>query len=408
MKRIMNLLMLSTSLAWGACCLRTDEPSSVVRVVAAPNAAGIYWHAFAAFPRLEDEEKKLLKTEMPTYMAPLSDELASIVARYGRAMHELHRARAVVPCDWQLDMAAGAGLILPHVDKAMDLNRVALLRAHGRFAVGETDAALSDVLAVFKLARDVGSSPLVVSMFVDAAMERSAADLLAAHLNRLNADQIDQLTTALRELPASNDLTSTILQDQRISCDWLEREIIKEVTKLNDPKAAGQALLTITGPLNFTGGPPPTEEEAAEEKRKANLLKSLSFGDVQEAFQQMRSSYIELQKIAELPFTERADRVKSLVKSPAATSKMETREDAMRYISTVVMPFDWNEVFTREEQMHVRRQLLEQALRVQLQGTEAVQEIHGKKVEYRKTASGFELSCLVGNMPEVLTVGGNK
>jgi hypothetical protein len=117
--------------------------------MAAPNAAGIYWHAFAAFPSLDDEEKKLLKTAMPTDMAPLSNELAPIVARNGRAMHELHRARTVVPCDWQLDMAAGPELILPHVDKAIELSRVALLRARGRFAAGETDAALSDMLAVF-------------------------------------------------------------------------------------------------------------------------------------------------------------------------------------------------------------------------------------------------------------------
>jgi hypothetical protein len=93
-------------------------------------------------------------------------------------LHELHRARAVVPCDWQLDMAAGAGLILPHVDKAVELSRVALLRARQRFASGETDAALSDVLAVFKLARDCGSSPLVISMYVDSAIEESATDVL--------------------------------------------------------------------------------------------------------------------------------------------------------------------------------------------------------------------------------------
>jgi hypothetical protein len=193
-----------------------------------------------------------------------------------------------------------------------------------------------------------------------------------------------------------------------MSCDWLEGEIIKEVARLNDPKAAGQAFLTITEPLIFTGGPSPTDEEAAKDKRKADLLKSLSFADIQESIQQQRSSYAELHKIAGLPFAERANRIKSLVKSPASASKMETREDAMRYVSTVLMPFDWNDVFTREEQMHVRHQLLEHALRVQLQGADALQEIHGKKVAYRKTANGFELSCPVGDKPEVLTVGSSK
>ena len=408
MKRITNLFLISTLLAWGTCSLRADESQQAILAAAAPNAAGIYWHAFAAFPSLNDDEKKLLRAAIPTEMAPLSEELSPIVARYGRALHELHRARAVVPCDWQLDMAAGAGLILPLVDKALELSRVALLRARQRFASGETDAALSDVLAVFKLARDCGSSPLVISMYVDSAIEESATDVLASHLTRLNMDQIRQLTAALNELPPSNDFATTILQDQRMSCDWLEGEINKEVARLNDPKAAGQAFLTITEPLIFTGGPSPTDEEAAKDKRKADLLKSLSFADIQESIQQQRSSYAELHKIAGLPFAERANRIKSLVKSPASASKMETREDAMRYVSTVLMPFDWNDVFTREEQMHVRHQLLEHALRVQLQGADALQEIHGKKVAYRKTANGFELSCPVGDKPEVLTVGSSK
>ncbi len=122
----------------------------------------------------------------------------------------------------------------------------------------------------------------------------------------------------------------------------------------------------------------------------------------------MRSIYAELHKIAVLPRNERAERSKSLVKPLASASKMETCEDALRYISMVRMPFDWNDVFTREERMHVRRPLLAQPVRVQVDGAEAVQEIHEKKVEYRKTATGFELSCLVGEKPEVLTVGNSK
>lgn len=408
MKRFKKLVIVSALLAWGTFSLQAVEPPQAVRLMTAPNAAGVYWHAFAALPSLNDEEKKILKSAMPTDAAPLSAELAAIVARYGRAMQELHRARTVVPCDWQLDMAAGPELIVPHLDKAIELSRVALLRARGRFAAGESDAALSDVLAVLKLARDCGSSPLVISLFVDEALEKSAGDVLSMHLDRLNTQQTDQLTAALRELPLTSDLATTILQDQRMSCDWLEREIIKEVARLNDQKAAGQALYTITAQLGFVGGPSPTEDQVAEEKRKADLLKSLSFADIQESLQQLRSSFAELHKIAELPISERAERIKALSKPWTAVNKIESHEDAIRYISKVMMPFDWNNVFIREERLHVRRQLLEQALRVHVDGADAVQKIYGKKVEYRKTASGFELRCPVGDTSEVITVGGGK
>lgn len=406
MKSAGNLLFLSAWLAWGTCSLQAADPPQAVPARAAPNAAGIYWHSFAAFPSLDDEEKQLLKAATPTVTAPLSDELASLVARYGRALHELHRARAVVPCDWQLDMSAGPGLVMIHVDKALNLSHVALLRARQRFAAGETDAALSDVLAVFKLARDCGASPIVVSMFVDAAIEKSASEVLAAHMSPLKKEQIRQLEAALRELPSTSDLAAMIHDEGRTICDWLERQIDIEAAKLNDPQAGGQVVLAITTPLLFRGGPGPSEEEVAEDKRKAELRKSLSVADVRNSLQRLRADYAELHRIAGLPFAARAERVKSLVEPRSTAGQMKTRDDALQYLSIVLMPFDWNEVFAREEQMHVRRQLLEQALRVPLQGADAVQEIHGRQVDYHKSAGGFELRCLVGDKPVVLTVGG--
>lgn len=406
MRRIEILLVLGALIAWGTCALRAEDSPQAVRAAAAPNAAGVYWHAFAAFPSLGDEEKKLLKAAVPADTVPLSDELAPLVARYERALHELHRARAISPCDWQLDTLAGPGLVMIHLDKALNLSHVALLRARHRFAAGETDAALSDVLAVFKLARDCGASPIVISMFVDAAIEKSASEVLAEHIPRLKKEQIHSFMAALRELPFTSDLASTIQAEERMTCEWLERRVNTEAAKLNDPQAGGKIILSITSPLLFVGGPGPSDEEAAEDKRKAELLKTLSVADVRESLKRLRSDYAELRQIAELPFAERAKRVKTLVEPWSAARKMKTRDDALLYLSVVLMPFDWNEVFAREEQLYVRRQLLEQALRVQQDGADAVHDIHGKKVDYRKTATGFELRCPVGDKPETLMVGG--
>jgi len=408
MKRIGNLLLLGALLAWGNCSLQADDPPKAVRAVVAPNAAGIYWHAFAAFPSLADEEKKLLKAATPTDTAPLPEQLVPIVARYGRAIHELHRARAVAPCDWQLDMAAGPVLILPHVDKALELSRVVLLRARQRFAAGEIDAALTDVLAAFKLARDCGASPIVVSLYVDSAIEKSASDVLAANLTRLKKEQINPVLAAIRELPPTSDLASTIIEEEHSLCGWLEREINAVAAKLNDPQAGGQVVTAITSPLLDRGGPGSSTEEAAEDKRKAELLKTLSVADVRESLQRLRSDYAELHRIAGLPFAARAEHIKFFADSMSKASRMQTRDDAMRYLSVVLMPFDWSESFMREEQLHVRRQLLKQAILIQLDVEDAVREIHGRKVNYRKIGTGFELSCLVGNKAETLTVGSSE
>jgi hypothetical protein len=52
------------------------------------------------------------------------------------------------------------------LDKARVTSKAALLRAWLEFAAGKIDEAVADVIAVLKLARDCGSSPLMGSLLV--------------------------------------------------------------------------------------------------------------------------------------------------------------------------------------------------------------------------------------------------
>lgn len=403
-----SLILQVVLFAYGSTSLLGAEPTKTASPMSAPNAAGIYWLAFSVMPGLDLEQKTLLKATSPSVVAPLPNEIVPLVSYYGLSLSELHRAYRVVPCDWQLDETAGPLMVMPHLSKAIDVSHAALLRARHRFASGETDAAISDVLAVLKLARDGGASPFIVSMYVDSVIEKAASEVLAANLTQLKPEQIHQLLVALSQLPASSDLATIIQADERLMCEWLERKINVEVDKLSDPQAGGLMLMEMLKPLFDQGGPGPSDDEAAEGQRQAELMKGLSVTDVRASLQLYRNDSAALHEMAELPMVERSERVKSLVATLSAARQMKTRDDAMRYISVTMMQFNWNDVFAREEQLLVRRQLLEQALRVQLDGANVLQEIYRRKVEYKQTATGFELRCLVGDKPVVLTVGGDK
>ena len=91
---------------------------------ASPNAAVIYWQAFAAMPTLEGEQKTKYEAAIKTTTEPITDELRPIVARFDTALRELNRARGVAACDWNLDYEAGPELLLPHLQKARDLSRM--------------------------------------------------------------------------------------------------------------------------------------------------------------------------------------------------------------------------------------------------------------------------------------------
>jgi len=401
MNRLRNLLVLGVLSVW-AVSAQADEPK-VGRATVAPNAAGIYWQAFSAMPNLQDEQKKTLDAATASTTAPLTDDLKPIVAQFRVALHEMHRARSVAPCDWQLDTEAGPELQLPHLQKARELSRVALLRARQRLAAGEIDAAVTDVLAVLKMARDCGSSPILISFLVDAAIEKSAIEVLAAHLPLLKKEQLDQLAVSLRELPPTSDVASSIQAEDRFFGDWLDRKFNAEAAKLNDLQAGGKLLVAIVEPLGVESDLNPKPDDV-EGKRKAELLNSLSVAEVHASLQRLRSDYADLVKIAALPFDERTARINAFEESLSAARKAKTREDALRYLSASLLPAVRN-VLTREEQHLVRRQLLEQAIRVQRDGADALQAIHGKKVKHHKTATGFELRCPCGTGQEVLSIG---
>ena len=171
----------------------------------------------------------------------------------------------------------------------------------------------------------------------------------------------------------------------------------------NAPQAGGKLLAAIVEPLGLESDLNPKPDDA-EGKRKAELLNSLSVAEVHASLQRLRSDYADLVKIAALPFDERTARINAFEESLSAARKAKTREDALRYLSASCLPAVRN-VLIREEQHLIRRQLLEQAIRVQRDGADALQAIHGKKVEHHKTANGFELRCPCGTSQEVLTIG---
>jgi hypothetical protein len=374
---------------------------------ASPNAAVIYWQAFAAMPTFEGEQKTKYEAAIKTTAEPISDELRPIVARFDTALRELHRARGVAACDWNLDYDAGPELLLPHLQKARDLSRVALLRARLRFAAGAADEALGDVLAVLKMARDCGGNPLLVSLLVDIAIENMTTEILAANLPKLSPQQLDGLAAAWKTLPTTPSMADCVRLEGRLFGDWIERLLNTEAAKVNDPQAGGQVLEAMFQRLQAGGSSTDANDAEAAQRRK--LLESATVADVRESLRLLRADYAELTKIAALPPAERRARWAEFDVKLAAGRKSTKREDALRALSHLCLPAI-AKVAGREDQLQVRRQLLLLAIQVQLHGPDAVKTAtvsgHGP-VKYHETDAGFELRCqpTSADKPDVLQVG---
>jgi hypothetical protein len=373
---------------------------------ACPNAAVIYWQAFAAMPALEGQEQAKYEAAIKTPTAPLGDDLKPIVARFAPSMRELHRACAVSVCDWNLNMDAGPEMLLPHLAKARDLSRAALLRARLRFAAGETDAAMEDVLDVLKLARDCGRNAVLISLMVNAAIEDRTAEVLAAHLPKLVPEQLDKLAAALKTLPAAASLADCMRTEDRVFGNWLQRFIDAEAATAGNSKAVAK-VFEMLGILDDSSQ---SAADDAEKTRRRAMLQSLTMADLRESARLLRADYDHLTRIAGLGFAERRGLWAEYDAKLAKAKKLAKREDLHRILSCALTP-TLARVADREELLQVRRNLLALAVAVQRHGPDALKSAPAAgPVEYQKTDDGFELRCRCSgsDKPEVLRVGGGK
>jgi len=415
MNRHLIRMLLSLSLGWITFAVRADEPPGGTRSTFAPNAAVVYWQAFATMPDLTHEEESILGEAEYSADTPLTSELEPIVARHEHALHELHRATRLHACDWQLDNDAGPNVLLPHLKYTQDLSRAALLRARLRFKAGETDAAIDDVLTVFKLARDCGSSPIEICTAMDASIEETANAVLAAHLPILTREQFDRIEKTLQHLPARADIVSVIRGEEMLGYGWLKREIDANAARLEDPVFREQFLRKILADFGLFEPDGPAEDgDDLEAKRAYELYCSMSAADLKVTLERLHAHYQTLARIAELPLADRPARIDQMDPPPyikkgfqIVSFEPKTTAEAPTFLAYRISPKAEIEFFS-EERYQIQSHLLKQAIRVQRDGPQALEQIPGRFVEYKQTPTGFELRCTTGTpekQPITLSVG---
>ncbi len=176
-------------------------------------------------PKLTDGEDAAPKQGISEKTGQGSKEVRELVFNFEEPLRSLQRASEVEPCDWQLDLPAGPELTLPHLQKAMELRSIALLRAKIRFENDDSHGALADTLATFKLARDCGASPLIISYIIGMAIEKSATEVLLDNWGELDADQRSGLRAAITEPPQENSVDAAIGGEGKSFCAWLLKEL---------------------------------------------------------------------------------------------------------------------------------------------------------------------------------------
>jgi hypothetical protein len=170
----------------------------------AQNAAPLYLAAEAAL-RLSPEARQQLES-----WSDAAKLLPAEVLDQNRAAFDLVRRAAGRPaCRFDVDWSNPMMARLPHLPAARRLARLMRNQAVREAGAGQTDAALGDAEALFRMSRHFAAEPTLISILVARSIEREgytalAAVLAAAPLSPQQLDRAQQILPA-GDWPATMD-----------------------------------------------------------------------------------------------------------------------------------------------------------------------------------------------------------
>ena len=243
-----------------------------------PDAAAIYWQAFAAMPELSEPEKQLLQIKGDK---PLDTAAAKkLVDRFDNSLHLVVEGSLSPTCDWGLKLERGLSLALPHLTKAMAISRVLRLRARLRLEAGDPAGGSADLLALFRLGAHVGEPPLAICNMVRIAIDSMAVDTAARFLPKFDRPALEALASGTA-IPPVHRAAETAAFEMKFSLPWMRN--LLTAAKGGDPAAVKQVQDAGLSDSSVVG------KEATPESMLA-MLKTVE------------SDYSELIKLLELPY----------------------------------------------------------------------------------------------------------
>ncbi len=347
----------------------------------AANAALQYWKAFSSMPNLDKEQEKLLDE---WHQAPLGDAAKKLIADSQNSLMFLHRGAKMPYCDWGLDYNDGMSLLLPHLQEARDLARLAALHARYEFEQGNKKALRDDAMAMMTMARHVGRDPIMICILVQHVIEGMTIDLVVPYVPELKAPAA-QSREMFAGLPCAATLAQTLPTEKKYMAEWAIR-------KLREAEQAKQGSWREMWNGMLQGGDAP---EA--------VVKIGTYQEAIKLIEDVLPVYADLEKLVALPPEEFAKQYPTFKEKTKAANPLA---------GTLLPAID--KVRNSDHRNQARFAMLLAAIAVAQDGPDALKNIKDPfgdgPFKYRALDNGFELESklLYDDKPVTLTVGQRK
>lgn len=293
--RMMHSLLLCAVLA-----ATTLVHPAAAETESSPNAAVIYWQAFAALPPKPEGDDKAKTEEWLTQ------------SEY--AIKMLQKASALPSCDWQLPYDLGYDMQAPHVSKMLNLSKAAV--AHARqISQSDNKRAHAELQAVIRAACHLGTDHTLVTQLTRVSIEMNALKVLESELPNTTEEIRKSWITVLDSLPKRPMLTQIIETERQAALFTFKKPMTEENIII-----LGKEIQRLMGATNSKPG------EASDVGAEP-----LSIAQLQALIDQVDLDYKELMGIAEGP-------VEKIAESSDAFIKKMEKDKARHALSLVMVP----------------------------------------------------------------------
>jgi hypothetical protein len=355
------------------------------------NAAMKYWQAFALLPALDTDQEKLLDQ---WNKIPLDAVAMKLIDGSQASREYLLRGAKLAHCDWSLDLDDGIFLRLPFLAKAKMLARLTALHARHEFSQKHWESGWNDVFALFKLARDVETAPMMIAQLVGYSIEAVAIDTTAPYLPELKSALPPHASALLDKLPKELTAGQLLTIEKQVGPIWLRGRLRDAERK---QPGSWQAVWKETFDAVFSGS------EGAANANRDTILAVKSYEQATKWLDELLPLYDEGVKIAELRWDE----------FDAAYANFVKKAKAVNSLTETFYP-NLDKFAAMQRRHQAQAALFRAAVLVVQEGPEKINDVQDPfgagPFEYRALDNGFELMSKLrfNNKPVTLTIGGAK
>lgn len=190
-------------------------------------AAVFYNQAFAAMPKLSEEDEKIVynKPDQPWD----ASKATQLLERFDPSLKLIEQGAMEHECEWGLDLNLAPEILCSQTNGLKLVQVLCNVRAHLHLEQGNVQAAVDDLLLSFRFGRQLETPELIINHLIRINTNRVSINFAAVHLSEFDNNSLQKLYQGIIALPHSRPMREAVASERKIWVSYFNNHIAKTV-----------------------------------------------------------------------------------------------------------------------------------------------------------------------------------